>query len=327
MKLWMLGITALVLFAASANGHELRPAYLEIKATSDASYRVVWKRPILGEVALRLDLRLPESCRDREEPTRYATPGALIERRVIACGQNGLTGQVVGIDGLEASITDALVRIEFADGRTWVKRLTPQAPVATIPARQSGWSVAGEYLKLGVEHILTGIDHLLFVLALIIITRGGWRLVKTVSAFTLSHSITLTAATLGWVHVPQKPVEAIIALSIVFVASEIVQAGRGSDSIATRSPWVVALSFGLLHGLGFAGGLSEVGLPEGNIPVALFFFSIGVETGHLLFVGAVLALAAVGRRFLTLPRWTELVPAYGIGSVSMFWVIERVLAF
>jgi hydrogenase/urease accessory protein HupE len=253
---------------------------------------------------------------------------ALIERRVIACSENGLAGQVVGIDGLEASVTDALVRIAFADGRTWLKRLTPQAPVATIPARQSGWSVAGEYLKLGVEHILTGIDHLLFVLALIIITRGGWRLIKTVSAFTLSHSITLTAATLGWVHVPQRPVEAVIALSIVLVASEIVQAGRGRDSIATRSPWVVALSFGLLHGLGFAGGLSEVGLPEGNIPVALLFFSIGVETGHLLFVGAVLALAALGRRiFLSLPRWTELVPAYGIGGVSMFWVIERVMAF
>jgi hypothetical protein len=326
VKLWLLTATALVLSAALVNAHEIRPAYLEIKETATGQYRVLWKRPIRGEVALPLALRLPDTCRDVEAPTRYTTAGSLIERGVITCRE--IAGQSIGIDGLEASITDALVRIEFTDGRTWFKRLTPQARAVTIPVRQSGWAVAGEYLKLGVEHILTGVDHLLFVFALIIITRGGWRLVKTVSAFTLSHSVTLTAATLGWVHVPQRPVEAIIALSIVFVASEIVQAGRGRRSIATRSPWIVGLTFGLLHGLGFAGGLSEAGLPDGNIPLALLFFSIGVEAGHLAFVGTVLALIVIGRRILLpLPRWAELVPAYAIGSVSIFWVIQRIVAF
>jgi hydrogenase/urease accessory protein HupE len=184
------------------------------------------------------------------------------------------------------------------------------------------------YLRLGVEHILTGIDHLLFVLALLLIARGRWQLVKTVSAFTLSHSITLTAATLGFVHVPAAPVEAIIALSIVFVAVEIVHLHAGREGVTARAPWVVALTFGLLHGLGFAGGLSAVGLPAGHIPIALLFFSIGVETGHLLFVATVLSFMALGRRIgVTLPHWAELGPPYAIGSVAMFWVMQRVGAF
>ena len=181
---------------------------------------------------------------------------------------------------------------------------------------------------LGVEHILTGIDHLLFVLALIIITCGGWKLVKTVTAFTISHSITLTAATLGFVHVPQRPVEAVIALSIVFVAAEILHGRQGREGITVRAPWVVALTFGLLHGLGFAGGLSAAGLPQGHVPLALLFFSLGVETGHLLFVSAVLAMMVLARRMnLPTPQWAQRVPPYAIGSVAVFWVIQRVMAF
>jgi hypothetical protein len=188
--------------------------------------------------------------------------------------------------------------------------------------------VARTFTVLGIEHILTGIDHLLFVLALLIITHGGWKLVKTVTAFTLSHSITLTAATLGWVHVPQRPVEAIIALSIVFVAAEIVRGRRGSMGITARAPWVVAFSFGLMHGLGFASGLSEAGLPVAHIPTALFFFSIGVETGHFLFIGVVLFLVALGRRMKLSPsKRLQLLPPYAIGAVAMFWVIQRVAAF
>jgi hypothetical protein len=188
--------------------------------------------------------------------------------------------------------------------------------------------VADRYLRLGVEHILTGFDHLLFVLSLLLITGAGWRLVATVSAFTVSHGITLTAATLGFVRVPQRPVEAVIALSIVFVAAEIVRRDRGRDGVAARAPWVVAFTFGLLHGLGFAGGLSEAGLPAGHIPTALLFFSAGVETGHLLFVGSVASLIALCRRVdWPLPRWVALAPAYAIGSVAMFWVMQRVAAF
>jgi hypothetical protein len=181
---------------------------------------------------------------------------------------------------------------------------------------------------LGVEHILTGIDHLLFVLALLIITRGGWRVVKTVTAFTISHSLTLTAATLGWVHIPPPPVEVLIALSIVFVAAEIVRQRRGVVGLTARAPWIVAFSFGLMHGLGFAGGLSEAGLPVGHIPSALLFFSFGVETGHFLFIAVVLTMIAVVRRLrIKLPSWSGLVPPYAIGAAAMFWVVQRIVAF
>jgi hydrogenase/urease accessory protein HupE len=239
-----------------------------------------------------------------------------------------LRGQSVRIAGLEGTMTDVLVRIEFADGTSWTQRLTPARPAAVIPARESGLAVAGVYLELGVEHILRGIDHLLFVLALLIITRGGWKLVKTVTAFTVAHSITLALATLGFVHVPQPPVEAVIALSIVFVAAEILHDRQGHAGVTERAPWIVAFTFGLLHGFGFAGALSEIGLPQGQIPVALLFFNLGVEAGQLLFIGAVLGFIAVIRRLrMPLPRWAELVPPYAIGSVAMFWVIQRVVAF
>jgi hydrogenase/urease accessory protein HupE len=181
---------------------------------------------------------------------------------------------------------------------------------------------------LGIGHILTGVDHLLFILALLIITQGGWKMVKTVTAFTVSHSVTLTAVTLGFVHVPTKPVEAVIALSIVFVAVEIVHWKRGREGIAAKAPWMVAFAFGLIHGLGFAGGLSDIGLPAGHIPTALLFFSLGVESGHFMFIGAVIALKVLVRRLNSpTPSWALLVPPYAIGIIAMFWVIQRVAAF
>ena len=239
-----------------------------------------------------------------------------------------MRGQTLRIAGLETTLTDTLVRMAFADGSTWVQRLTPQQPATVIPVLPGTWEVAGTYLGLGIEHILTGIDHLLFVLALLLLTTGTWRLLKTVTAFTVAHSITLALATLGLAHVPSKPVEAVIALSIVFVAAEILHARRGRIGLAARMPWIVAFTFGLLHGFGFAGALSEVGLPAGQIPVALLFFNLGVEAGQLLFIAAVLALVAGARRVrVAWPRWAELVPPYAIGSVAMVWVIQRVIAF
>jgi hypothetical protein len=240
----------------------------------------------------------------------------------------GLTGGTIHIAGLAATMTDVLVRLERLDGSIQVTRLTPSAPSFVVEAAPRALEVVRTYSVLGVEHILTGIDHLLFVLALLIITGGGWKLVKTVTAFTISHSLTLTAATLGFVHVPQRPVEAVIALSIVFVAAEILRIHRGVESITSRAPWVVAFSFGLMHGLGFAGGLSDAGLPAGHVPTALLFFSAGVETGHFLFIGVVLAFIAVIRRIrIPVPRWAEVVPPYAIGSVAMFWVLQRIAVF
>jgi hydrogenase/urease accessory protein HupE len=316
------------LSATDAPAHELRPAYLELRETGPDTFDVLWKVPAAAESRrLALYVRFPEGCVNLSEPRGMFSGCAHLERwRVKA--PKGLSGERITIDGLPSTMTDVLVRVERLDGTTQVTRLTPAHPSFLVEASPDKLQVVRTYLVLGVEHILTGIDHLLFVLALLLITRGGWLLVKTVTAFTVSHSITLTAATLGFVHVPQRPVEAIIALSIVFVATEILQGYRGRVGIAARAPWVVAFTFGLLHGFGFAGALSEVGLPQGQIPVALLFFNLGVEAGQLIFVAAVLSVIAVVQRIrIPAPRWVELVPPYAIGSVAMFWVIQRVAAF
>ena len=321
---------ALLIALGSANtfAHEVRPAYLELRQTGPETCDVLWKVPGLGEnQPLNLYVEFPAGCTNLTEPRTVLANNAITERWKVQ-RPGGLTGGTIRIAGLSSTMTDVLVRLEILDGSTQVTRLTPSAPSFLVEAMPSVLGVARTYSVLGVEHILTGIDHLLFVLALLIITRGGWRLVKTVTAFTVSHSLTLTAATLGWVRIPPPPVEAVIALSIVFVAAEIIRQQRGIEGITARAPWVVAFSFGLMHGLGFAGGLSEAGLPAGHIPTALLFFSLGVETGHLLFIGAVLAMiAALVRVRAIWPKWVEIVPPYAIGSCAMFWVIQRIAAF
>jgi len=321
-------ILFLLLFSATALAHEVRPAYLELRQTGAETYDALWKVPGRGEdLRLGLYVELPPACTNLTRPRGSMANNAFTERWTVKCAA-GFIGGRIHIAGLNATNTDVLVRLERLDGTAQVTRLTPSVPSLVVEAAPGVVEVARTYVVLGVEHILTGIDHLLFVLALLIITRGGWKLLKTVSAFTLSHSITLSAATLGFVHVPQRPVEAVIALSIVFVAVEIVRVRRGLESITARAPWLVALTFGLMHGLGFAGGLSEAGLPQGHIPAALLFFSVGVESGHFLFIGAMLSLIGLLRGIhISFPRWTELVPPYAIGSVAMSWFIERTLSF
>jgi hypothetical protein len=313
--------------SAACTAHEVRPSYLELREDRAGEFDVLLKTPMRGELRLALAATLSGRTEAVTPMTTRATGDAAVQTwrfRAI----DPLPGQTVRIDGLENTMTDALVQVAFLDGSSWTRRLTPQQPAATIPARESGWSVAGLYLRLGVEHILLGVDHLLFVLALIIITRGTWLLVKTVTAFTVAHSITLALATLGYVHVPSAPVEALIALSIAFVSVEIVRQWQGHEGLTARAPWLVAFAFGLLHGLGFAGALSEIGLPEGQIPLALLFFNVGVEIGQLLFIATVLCVLALVRRIRpSRPRWTGLAAPYAIGSIAMFWVIERVASF
>lgn len=320
-------LSGVVLWASSSAAHEVRPSYLELIEVRAGEFDVLFKTPMRGDLRLALAPAFSGGTEPLTPTAARATGDASVQTwrlKVI----DPLRGQRIGIVGLDNTMTDALVRITFLDGSTWVRRLTPQAPSAEIPARQSGWSVAGLYLKLGIEHILLGIDHLLFVLALLIIARETWLLIKTVTAFTIAHSITLALATLGYVHVPSAPVEAVIALSIVFVAREIIRVQHGEGSLTARLPWIVAFTFGLLHGLGFAGALSEVGLPEGHIPLALLFFNIGVEIGQLLFIAAVLAVIALLHRiWIAWPQWARAVPAYGIGCIAMFWVIERTSGF
>jgi len=331
----LLILVLMATYAPGAFAHELRPAYLELRQTGPDTYDALWKVPGRDEnLRLGLHVELPAGCTNVTPPRASMINGAVTERWTVKCA-GGLSGGTVHIAGLRGTMTDVLVRLERPDGTTQVTRLTPSVPSFMVSARAGAMSVARTYAVLGVEHILSGIDHLLFVLALILITRGGWTLVKTVTAFTVSHSITLSLAALGYVHVPQRPVEAAIALSIVFVAAEILRQRQGRVGIAARAPWIVALTFGLMHGLGFAGGLSEAGLPAGHIPTALLFFSIGVEAGHFLFIGAVLSLMALGQRAAA--RLTpfsvrqsaviQLLPPYAIGSVAMFWVIKRLAAF
>jgi hydrogenase/urease accessory protein HupE len=239
---------------------------------------------------------------------------------------------VIHIDGLDRTSTDVLVRFDFADGISEARRLTPGDPSFIVPTQPSRFEVVRTYFLLGVEHILLGIDHLLFVLALMLLVKGMGRIIWTVTAFTLAHSLTLAGATLGFVQMPGPPIEAAIALSIVFVASEIIHSRRGNPGLTERYPWVVAFTFGLLHGFGFAGALAEIGLPQASIPMALLFFNVGVEVGQLLFIASLLAIFALARQItrrinVPQPAWACAVPPYAIGSVAAFWVIQRIAAF
>ena len=279
--------------SATCAAHEVRPSYLEVQEDRAGEFEVLFKTPMRGD--LRLSLAATFSGRtDALIPATTRTTGDAAVQTWRFKAVDPLRGQIVAIAGLENTMTDALVRVVFLDGTSWVRRLTPQEPSAAIPLLQSGWSVAGLYLKLGVEHILLGIDHLLFVLALLIITRGTWRLIKTVTAFTdraQHHARARDARDMCMCRL--LPVEALIALSIAFVAVEIVRQWQGREGLTARAPWLVAFTFGLLHGLGFAGALSEIGLPEGQIPLALLFFNVGVEIGQLLFIAAMLGMFAV----------------------------------
>jgi len=316
----------LAVLPLGALAHEARPAYLELRETAPGNFTVLWKTPMQGDLRLALVAEFSRGIQVTSPVVTRRTPGAAVQTWSVRSAS--LRGQTVRVGGLEGTMTDALVRVEFADGSSWTERLTPGRPEATIPARPSALAVAGLYARLGVEHILTGLDHLLFILALLILTRGGGRLLATITAFTVAHSITLAAATLGWVHVPQPPVEAVIALSIAFVAAEIVRGRAGHAGVAERWPWLVAFVFGLLHGLGFASGLAEIGLPEKRIPLALLFFNVGVELGQLAFVAVVvLALRATARVRHRLPGSSGLLVPYFIGSVAMFLLLERVAGF
>jgi hydrogenase/urease accessory protein HupE len=318
---------ALLTLLPGAWAHETRPAYLELKEAAPGQYGVLWRTPVLSGMRLPVALKLPDNVRNLHEPSVQELADSLLERRSIDAGPNGLAGKRIEFPGLQFTITDVLVRVERLDGTTSTELVRPSRPWFEIAAPRGTLATAGVYLTQGIEHILLGVDHLLFVLALLLIVPGWRSLVATVTAFTLAHSITLAAATLGWVRVPQAPVEAVIALSIVFVAGEIVHRARGRPGLTARAPWLVAFAFGLLHGLGFAGALREIGLPEQAIPLALLFFNLGVELGQLLFIACMLPLAALGRRAVRRwPRGALELPAYAIGSVAAYWTLERVVA-
>ena len=315
---WLLAL--FLLAANSARADDLRPGYLEWSETAPGRWQVTWMAPLLGGLATRSRPLLPKGCAVVSSQRRFAGP-AMVERLEVTCDAR-LTGRKLGLTGLERGFTDALLRVAPRDGGVQTARLTPDWPTVEVAARSSRGEVAWTYLKLGVEHIVTGFDHLLFVVGLVLLIRRGRQLVATVTAFTLAHSLTLAATTLGLVVLARKPVEVCIALSIVFLAREIV---RERDSFARRVPAAVAFTFGLLHGFGFAAALAEIGLPEGEIPSALLAFNLGVEAGQLLIVGgALIALALLARLRMAIPA--RLASAYAIGTIASAWLIQRALA-
>jgi hydrogenase/urease accessory protein HupE len=326
-----------LLLAHSARSDELRPGYLELRQTTPDTYNLLFKIPALGDdLRLGVYVKLPAGTHDVTAPRSTFNGGAYIERRSIR-RDGGLAGHTISIEGLSATSTNVLVRIEEISGATQTERLSPTKTAFVVQATPGALEVAATYLRLGIEHILFGFDHLLFVLALVILVREWRRVAMTVTAFTVAHSITLAAATLGFVNVPGPPVEAAVALSIVLVAVEIVNARHGKPSLTARLPWLVAFSFGLLHGFGFAGALAEVGLPQHAIPVALLFFNLGVEIGQLFFVAAVLTFAWLLSNAGTLHfkpvldqramNRIDVIAAYAIGAVAAYWLIERTTAF
>jgi len=315
-----------ILAVRPAGAHEVRPGYLDLTETSANLFDMTWKVPALGAFHLAIEPRFPGFCHIVGEPIAIETEGAFLERGRLRCDR-GLGGSTIEVQGLDATVTNVLVRVAFSEGTVQTALLSARAPGFTVAVKPNPLQVFKVYVQLGVEHILTGVDHLLFVLCLILLVRGIRKLLATVTAFTVAHSITLAAATLGLVNVPAAPVEASIALSIVFLASELLRAPTVRSDVTRSYPWLVAFSFGLLHGLGFAGALAEIGLPHGEIPLALFSFNVGVELGQLAFIAAVLLLNHVARRLVqSMPNWAPRAAAYAIGCTAAYWVFERLAA-
>jgi len=326
MTRWLLGIMLLIAACALlAQAHEVRPAYLELRQTAADTFDVLWKVPALGDtMRLGLYVRLPETCENLTEPRGRFAADAYIERWRIRHAQ-ALVGSTISIDGLQTTLTDVLVRIERLDGTTQVARLLPSNPSLVVEAAPNGWQVVWTYVVLGVEHILLGIDHLLFVLGLLLLVDRRWTLLKTITAFTVAHSMTLALATFAIIQVSVAPLNATIALSILLLGPEIVRKWRGETSFSIRHPWVVAYAFGLLHGIGFASGLSLTGVPRGEIPSALLCFNLGVEAGQLAFVLLALVTAQAMRTLdLDRPRWVTRIPGYTVGALGAYWTIQRI---
>ena len=323
---------AVALLAAlrPASAHEVRPGLLQLTETAPDRFAMLWRVPARGDLTLSLKPVLPGHCAARGLPVRRQDGVRAEERRDFDC-PGGLAGQPVTIEGLAPIRTDVLVRVGYLNGGTETLRATPEAPTVTLAGQRSLAQVAATYLMLGVEHILLGLDHLLFVTGLLLLVSGWRRLIGTVTAFTLAHSITLAGATLGYVSAPSALIESLIALSIAVVAAEVVLLERGETGFAIGRPWVIAFGFGLLHGFGFAGALSAVGLPPEAVPAALLFFNLGVEAGQILFIAALLLAAraamATGRGIgLGETRAWRPALAYGIGTLAAFWAAERTAA-
>lgn len=325
IRVILLWLAALAL-APAALAHEIRPAYLQVREVEPQVYDFLWKTPARGDMRLALNVIQPAECINTSEPRATPVDGAVIQRWRARC-EGGLVGKSLAIENLSRTLTDVIVRFEPVDGSPKTFRLTPDAPSVAIPGRQPWTDVAATYFVLGVEHILLGFDHLMFVLALLLLVRDIKRLIGAITAFTVAHSLTLAGTTFGWIKLASAPVEATIALSIMFVAVEIVRVRAGRNSLTARLPWLASFAFGLLHGFGFAGALREVGIPPDAVGAALLFFNLGVEAGQLLFIAVVLTTWFLAERVrIRTPEWAWRAPVYFIGACSAYWFCERTAA-
>jgi len=307
----------------SASAHPLAPALLELKENVSGVVEVLWKRSSKSVPGSDIQPVLPEDCVMLSEPGFEKQGVAVFVRWTIDCGERGLVGRSIRIDGLGPAKIDTLVRIELSDGRKIQRVLRRGESAMTVPARPSKWRVFQDYSRLGFDHILSGGDHLLFVFGLFLLCMNTRDLIKTITSFTVGHSITLSAAALGYSNLPTGPIEVLIAASVLALAVELAR-NEPEPTWMRRYPWPMAMLFGLLHGLGFAGALREVGLPSGEIPMALFSFNVGIELGQLVFVLGLVALAPLARRLpIPIPTRTAV---YVMGSLATLWMIERGLA-
>ena len=324
---------AFVFFCApahQASAHALQPGYLEIKASGDDVWRVVWRKPDVKGAPMAINANLPDNCTSAQSSKPVFDGNGWTAQWIVAC-PGGLAGGRIAVPGLEATQTDVLVRYEPTPGDVRSKRLTPTETFIDVKPEPGHLEMLNSYFWLGVDHILEGIDHLLFVFALLLLIPDRWRLVGAITAFTVAHSITLAAVTLGYLSLPGPPVETVIALSIMFLASELLQREEGQHRLSERYPWVVSFAFGLLHGFGFAGALAEIGLPRTDVPMALLSFNLGVEAGQLFFLAGVLLIGLIVLKLHSVvvrtQSMTSTVVAYMIGGVSAYWFIDRLSGF
>jgi len=321
-------IVIIFLSSLSCMADEIKLSYLEIKENKPRHYSVLLKLSSVDDKKLAVSMTTPKECSVASAKTSKAINSIYLDSWQMQC-EEGLIGKTLFIKGLKSTDTDLLLRLELLSGISHSILLTPSNSSYHIPKEESSWQILKTYTWLGITHILLGFDHLLFVFALLLIVKNIRRLLWTITAFTLAHSLTMVVATLGIVHLPSAPVEAIIALSILFLAMEIIHEKQGKIGLTSRHPWLIAFIFGLLHGFGFAGALAEIGLPQQAITLALVFFNIGVELGQLMFVASIVLIVVILQRlnYPALLNKLQTVVVYIIGGVSAFWLIERTLSF
>jgi len=313
-----------LLLPISSAAHESSPISLDINEMAPGRYQVIWNVPFYNGRPLPVGLSLPLSWQNVLDPTEQMLPSSVAQRRIILLGEEGLNGSRIGFPGLEGTPTNVFVRVSRLDGTRAITIGRPSKPWAVLRGERSFLETLSEYVSLGFNHILQGIDHLLFVMGLLIIVQGRMMLLRTITSFTIAHSVTLGIATLGYASAPIPPLNAAIALSILFLGPEICRTWRGETSLTIRFPWIVAFAFGLLHGFGFASGLSTTGMPRAELPWALLWFNVGVETGQLCFVALILLIKqAFARLEMEWPVWVERIPGYGIGVCGAYWTIQR----